>query len=98
MNVAVEVLLGVAAPVAIASATWALIRWTHRRNPASLTRVMLAAFVAQMILFGTYVVVVFTLFPVRPVPFMAGFTGAFILLYLLQAVSLRRLLAKDARA
>lgn len=98
MNVAFEVLLGVAAPVAVAGATWVLIRRTYRRNPADLTRVMLAAFLAKMILFGTYVVAVFTLLPVRPVPFMAGFTGAFILLYLLQALSLRRLPAKDARA
>jgi hypothetical protein len=98
MNVAVEVLLGVAAPVAIAGATWALIRWTYTRSPASLTRVMLAAFAVKMVLFGAYVVAVFTLLPVRPVPFMAGFVSAFILLYLLQALSLQRLFAKDARA
>jgi len=66
---------------------------TFRRDPAKLTSVMAAAFAAKMVFFAGYVTLAMAEFSVRPVPFIASFTAAFITLYFAEAVALRRLLA-----
>jgi hypothetical protein len=98
MNVLIDVLLGMAAPAVVVGATWTLMRRTYRRNPAALTRLMLQAFAGKMLFFGGYVALVLSALPVRPMPFIAAFTGSFVVLYALQALWLRHLLAGDARA
>ena len=75
-----------------------LMERTYRRNPAALTRLMIMAFAAKMMFFGAYVAFVLRMLPVRPIPFVVAFTSAFIVLYSMQAFSLRRLLAGEARA
>ena len=98
MNFLLEILLGVAAPVVVAGAAWMLMVRTYRRNSAALTRVMIAGFAGKLVLFGAYVAAVLTLLPVRPVPFVTAFVGSFVVLYLLQALALRRLIAGDVPA
>lgn len=90
---AMEVLLGMSGPLAVASVTWALAERTYTRTPERLTAVMIAAFAGKLVFFGGYVAVAIALLPVRPVPFVACFTGYFIALHLAEAFCLRRLFA-----
>jgi hypothetical protein len=93
-----EVLCGMIAPLVVATGTWMLTERTYRRNPEQVTSLMILAFGAKLVFFGTYVVVMLNVLSLRPVPFMAGFVGYFIALHLMEALYLRRLFAGGARA
>jgi hypothetical protein len=87
------VMLGMLAPLAVTVGTWVAIERAHRRNPADVTGLMMAAFAGKMVFFGAYVVVVLRGLSVRPEPFVISFTAYFIGLYLVEALYLRRLFA-----
>jgi hypothetical protein len=93
-----EVLCGMIAPLVVATGTWMLTERTYRRNPEQLTSLMILAFGAKLVFFGTYVVVMLNVMSLRPVPFVAGLVGYFIALHLTEALYLRRLFAGGARA
>jgi hypothetical protein len=95
---ALEVLLGMLAPLAMAGGTWIAIEWTHRRRPAQVTALMVAGFAGKMVFFGLYVVVMLKGLTLKPVPFVVSFTGNFIALYVMEAVALRRLFASGSGA
>jgi hypothetical protein len=83
--------LGMLGPlVATLCATIAMDR-AYRRSPASLTGVMIKAFVAKMVFFGGYVALVVKSGWVRPVPFAVSFIGYFLILHMIEALRLRRL-------
>jgi hypothetical protein len=79
---AVEVLLGMLGPLVVVCVTWALMARTYRTNPAGLTSMMTAALAGKMIFFGAYVAVMLGVLSLRPV------------LYLMQALYLRQMLAQ----
>ena len=85
------VVFGMAAPVVSAAATWILISLAQRRNPAGVSGVMMAAFMAKMVFFGVYVVVMLRGLDLPAVPFIVSFTAYFVSLYAIEAVMLRRL-------
>ena len=87
-------LYGMAGPLVVAIVTWRLADQTYRRDPAALTGLMMAGFVAKMVLFGAYVAVVTMVLAQPAVPFAVSFTGAFIALHLIEALALRRLFAE----
>ena len=87
----VEILCGMAAPLAVADGTWVMAERTFRRDPQRLTALMMTAFVAKMVFFGAYVAVMLAVLRLRPIPFVLSFTGYFIGLYLMEALYLRRL-------
>jgi hypothetical protein len=93
-----EVLCGMIAPLLVAAGTWVLTERTYRRHPEQVTSLMILAFGAKLVFFGTYVVVMLNVLSLRPGPFMAGFVGYFIALHLTEALYLRRLFAGGARA
>lgn len=95
---ALEVLLGMAGPLVVESGSWILTERTYRRAPDRLTRVMIAAFSAKLVLFAAYLAVMLKGLPLRPLPFVVSFTFYFIALHLVQAWSLQRLFAGDVRA
>jgi hypothetical protein len=83
--------LGLIAPLVVALGTWIAIERTHKRDPARVTPLMIAAFAGKLVFFGTYVVVVLRVLHVRPLPFVISFTGYFIGLHVAEALLLRRL-------
>ena len=85
--------LGLLGPGLVAGSSWVLMARTYRRDPARLTSFMLAAFAGKMVFFAAYVTLAVAVFAVRPVPFIASFTGSFVALYVAEAIALRRLLA-----
>jgi hypothetical protein len=86
-------LYGMAGPLVVAITTWRLADQTYRRDPVALTGLMMAGFVAKMVFFGAYVAVVIKVLSQPAVPFAVSFTSAFIALYLIEALALRRLFA-----
>jgi hypothetical protein len=93
-----ELLFGMLGPLVSAVVTWVAVERTFRAAPERLTGVMVAGFGVKMVLFGAYVAVMLRLAGLRPIPFVAGFTGYFIALHVMEALFLRRLLASTARA
>ena len=86
-------LFGVAGPLAVAAVSWLLMVRAYRRNPESLTGLMIAGFVGKMVFFGAYVAVVIKGLSQPAVPFAVSFAGSFIALHLIEALALRRLFA-----
>ena len=94
----IEVLYGMLGPLAMVIGSWVLMERAYRRNPQRLTAVMAAAFAGKLVFFGAYVAVMLRVLSVRPRTFVASFTSYFIALYLIEALSLRRLFAGGPRA
>lgn len=88
----IEVLCGMAAPLAAAAATWVLAVRAYRSNPESLTGAMITGFGIKLVFFAAYVAVMLKGLALRPVPFIASFAGFFIALHLMEALFFRRLL------
>jgi hypothetical protein len=88
-----EALPGMAGPLAATVATWLLVERTYRRAPERLTGRMAAAFGGKILFFGGYVAIMLKPVGLRPVPFVVSFTSYLILLYLVEALWLRRLFA-----
>ena len=90
---AAAVFAGMLGPLAVASISWVLAERAYRRDPQSLTPLMMSAFAGKMVFFAAYVTVVLKGLSLEPVPFAASFAGYFIALHLMEALSLRRLFA-----
>lgn len=87
----IDVLWGMLGPLPVAAASWLMTERTYRTNPGALTSVMVAAFGFKLLFFGGYVAVMLGLLGLRPIPFVASFTGYFVGLYLIEALYMRRL-------
>ena len=93
----IAILFGMLGPLVAVSVTWVLAERTSRRNPRALTALMAAGFGGKLVFFGTYVIIMLRLLLLRPVPFVSSFTSYLIVLYLIEALYLRRLfLGRDA--
>ena len=90
-----EVLLGMAAPLAAAVATWVMVVRIFPSRPQLLTSLMVAAFGAKLAFFGVYVTIVLKVLAVRPLPFIISFTTYFIGLHLFEALCLQRFFAAE---
>jgi hypothetical protein len=95
-DVSVEVLLGMAGPLLVATGSWVLAERTYRRNPIQLTTVMILAFGAKLVFFGAYVAVILSVLSIRPVAFAVSLTCYFIALHLTEAFFLRSLFLRGA--
>lgn len=94
---AAEVLLGMAAPLAAVAVSWVLTERIYRRDPERLTGLLMGAFGGKMLFFGVYVALMIKVAGLRPVPFAISFTSYFIVLYLVEALLMRRLFAAGGR-
>ena len=86
-----EVWLGMFAPLAAVSVTWAMTERVFRGHPERLTSLMISAFAGKLVFFGAYVALAVGVIGVEAVTFAASFTGYFIALHLIEALWLKRL-------
>jgi len=93
-EVALEMTLGMIAPLAVAIVTMVSIEQVYRQTPRRLTAFMIRAFGVKMVFFATYVAAVLTLTSTNPIPFMLSFSTYFIFLHGTEALLLRSLFAK----
>jgi hypothetical protein len=87
---------GIIGPLLAALATWIVVTRAHRRDPAGVMNVMLAAFLVKAVFFGVYVVVMIKVLELEPVPFIVSFAAAFISLYAAQGLLFARLFRQAA--
>jgi len=88
-----EIAWGMLGPLVAAGVSWVLVERTYVRSPERLTGLMISGFATKMVFFGGYVAVMLKLLGLHPVPFVASFTGYFIVLYAVEALLMRRLFA-----
>ena len=82
---------GLAGPLVTTIATIFLVTRAFRKNPAGVTNLMLAAFMAKAVFFALYVVLMIKVFDLDLVPFAISFGASFIVLYAIQATVFARL-------
>jgi len=78
-------------PLIVVSITWVLTERVYKARPEQVTSLMITAFAGKLVFFGAYVGLAIGVFGVKPVPFVASFTGYFIVLHLVEALWLKRL-------
>jgi hypothetical protein len=88
------VFFGMLGPYAAVAATWVLIERVTRTNPGGLTGLLMAGFVVKMLFFALYVVAVVRLAKVDWSVFTVTFAAAFIGMYAVEALLLRRLVGR----
>jgi len=93
-----EAAWGIAGPLTAATLSWVAYIRAHDAAPERLTRVMITAFALKLIFFSVYVTAALRLLDLRPAPFAVSFTSAFIVLYAMEAFSLRRLVMGATRS
>lgn len=82
---------GLIGPLAAAVATWILTVRTSFRDPAGLTRMMVAAFFAKLVFFALYVVVMIKVADLPVQAFGLSFVAFFVGLYAIEAAFFARL-------
>ena len=92
-----SILLGIVGPLLVVGLSWVLMARNNRRDPTRLTSLMMMAFAAKMVFFAAYVALALKAAAVSPVPFVASFVVSFVSLYLVEAVSLRRMIAAGSQ-
>ena len=89
-----SVFFGILGPFSAVAGTWLLVERVAGHNPAALTSLMMTGFVVKMVLFAVYVVAIVRLANVDWTAFTLSFAATFIALYAVEAVLLRRLIAR----
>lgn len=95
---ALELLLGMAGPLAAVTVSWIVMEAAFKRNRASVTSTMTLAFGAKMLFFGAYVAAALGLLRVEPRPFVVSFVCYFVALYVAEAILLHRLFSEQRPA
>jgi hypothetical protein len=85
-----------AAPLAGAAVSWRVVERTHARAPERVTSVLIASFVAKMVLFGLYVGLLGALW-LRPTPLVVTFAASFLVLHAIEAGCLWKLQSGGAK-
>jgi len=88
------VFYGMCGPLVAVAGTWMLIEHVARTNPAGLTALMMTGFIAKMAFFAVYVITVLRGLDVEWTPFAVSFGVYFVALYAVEALLLRRLVAR----
>lgn len=91
-----ETFLGMAGPLASSAVTWMAIERAWRRDPTSVTRLMMGALGLKVLFFGAYVVGVSRVPGLEAGVFGAAFLLYFVALYVAQAFLIRGLAAPRA--
>jgi hypothetical protein len=88
-----DALAGVLAPLVSASASWLVVARTFRAAPERVTGVMVMGFAAKAVFFAGYLVLMMRGLGLGSMVFVVSFVSSFIVLHLIEAVSLKRLFA-----
>jgi hypothetical protein len=89
-----ELPYGMLGPLVAVVGTWIAVVRAHAADPASVTGVMIRAFVLKLVFFGLYVTVMMTTLGLDPRRFVISFAAYFLMLYLVEAMLLQRLFTR----
>ena len=85
-----ELVVGTAGPLLATCGSWLHISSVFARRRDAVTGALVAGFAVKAVFFGAYVVLALKGLQLRPVPFIAAFGSAFIVLYGVEAWLLQR--------
>jgi len=86
-----SVWLGMLGPLVAALCSMVALNRAHRKDPANVTKVLIAAFAAKVVFFGGYVILIVKAGWVSPNPFVVSLVSYFFALHIIEAIRLRRL-------
>jgi hypothetical protein len=86
-----EVLWGMIGPLAVAVVSWLAVERAWAARPEGVLGLLLGGMAIKLIFFAAYVFVMLRVLSLRPVPFVASFTGYFIALHNIEALFMKRL-------
>ena len=90
-DAAIEIMLGLLAPLVVAIGSWRLMERAYRRSPEQLARLMVRAFLGKLVAFGLYVTLAVSALSLDATWFIGSFALSFIVLHLAEAAQLQRL-------
>ena len=91
INMAKEIFFGISAPVFVGFATvYFMIKYSNY-SATNLNKMLMSGFAIKFIFYGLYIIIIFTVYPFKPIPFICSFTTSFIGLHLMEAVVLKKL-------
>ena len=90
INMAKEIFFGISAPVFVGFATvYFMIKYSNY-SATNLNKMLMSGFAIKFIFYGLYIIIIFTVYPFKPIPFICSFTASFIGLHLMEAVVLKK--------
>jgi len=85
-----EILMGMVLPLLITLIFSQRIKFISRtKRPEELTKFLIKAFVLKMLLYGAYIIIIFTFYTFHEIPFIISFAGYFIVLFVIEAILLK---------
>jgi len=89
-NISNEIFLGLLPPIFIGYTIFFMVKYSNI-DLIGLNRMIMRGFAIKFIFYGLYIVVIFTVYSFKPVPFMCSFVTSFIVLQITEAVILKKL-------
>jgi hypothetical protein len=84
-----ELFLGWILPSLAGFITIYLVLDASKKDAQRVTKIIAIGFVVKMIYYGSIILIIFKLYPFKPIPFIFSFAGFFIVLHALEAVIIK---------
>ena len=91
-----ELLYGMIAPLAVAAGSWIVVERAYAARPEGVLGVLRTGMAIKLVFFAMYAFVMLRVLGLRPIPFVASFTGYFVALHHLEALFMKRLVTDAA--
>ncbi|MEE8436749.1 MAG: hypothetical protein V3S22_00265 [Candidatus Neomarinimicrobiota bacterium] len=89
-----EILMGMLMPLAVTLISLQRLKFISRTRPDDLSKFLIKAFVLKMLLYGGFIVILFTFYAFHQIAFIISFAGYFIALFATEAILLKSTLEK----
>jgi hypothetical protein len=93
-----EFAAGMAGPLVVSVANWAVVARTFRTDPARVQPILLHAFAAKVLFFSVYLMLMVRVVGLQPAPFVLSFAACFVALFAMQVEFMRRLFHTGIRS
>ena len=90
-----EVLWGMLGPLTVAVVSWLVVERAWAARPEGVLGVLLGGMAIKLMFFAAYAFVMLRVLSLRPIPFVASFTGYFIALHNIEALFMKRLFTSE---
>ena len=90
-----ELFCGMLGPLAVVAVSWLVVERAWAARPEGVLGVLLGGMALKLMFFAVYAFVMLRVLSLRPVPFVASFTGYFIALHNIEALFMKRLFTSE---
>ena len=89
-----ELFWGMLLPLITTACTLYIEKIIYDKSPEKLTPFLIKAFIGKMLVYGLYIIIIFSFYSFNPVPFIISFSACFITLHVIEALFLKSILSK----